>query len=211
MPACFCNSHNCGGAVRSRHTVTSHKVDDDRARAHIAVAAYDNAIQQQESELTAHISSLTLLDELPADHLSHGRIWTSPIREPHAGPTFPSTRSRRPFHELLEDIKGIERDLDLLEVQIQTQLELALAPLTKTDEFPFTSAYELARELQSRTRRLEQPHQRKEIVEDRLSALLRSIRTAGCQWDAKMKLLHEESHFEDRGASSNYDTGELIR
>lgn len=118
MPACFCNTHNCGGAVRSRHTVTSHKVDDDRERARIAVVAYDDAIQAQESELMVHISSLTLLDEHPGDHRSHGRIWTSPTQELHPDPTFPPTCSRRPFHEVLEEIEETERDLKSLEARI---------------------------------------------------------------------------------------------
>lgn len=214
MPACFCNTHNCGGAVCSHHTVTSHKVDDDRERARIAVVAYDDAIQAQESELMVHISSLTLLDEHPGDHRSHGRIWTSPTQELHPDPTFPPTCSRRPFHEVLEEIEKTERDLKSLEARIRPQLEEALVPFTKTDEFPFTSAYELVRELQSRASLLGQSQQCKEIIEGRINTLLRSLRAASCQWDAKIKLLENEScrnSVEDSGANSTYNTGESIR
>lgn len=210
MPSCYCESRRCNGRILPRQTITTHALEDKRAKISRAMVAYEAALEEQEAALTTQVAAVTISDDTSA--LSTGRLFTFPNEEtldPGASRAPESTRTINPMHDALIQIIAIEKDLKALTQTVEVLSATLSTPTKRTDQFPLQPSQASARELRNRLNRVifsnSAVRQRKDAVSGLIKSLIRDLDTKKLSWDSQTDRIPEET-----APYSTYTTGKLV-
>lgn len=206
MPPCHCNTHSCQGAIRARNTVAIHREDDRKMRSRQALTAYQQVLNQEEEEISAYISSITLAEPNAAEP-SLDKLWAPPAQVMTDNC---QRKSSTPLDDILHQLDAIESEIDALGVLAISQTEDLPMPTSRSDVFPLLGTQDAIKKLQNRIYGLSIPrtrmlHARQEEISGRLGTVIKTLSIAKITWKQRLNQLPDQE--EDASQASLYDTG----
>lgn len=231
MPKCFCISKGCNGRDLNPRTVQNHKRDDDRAQTTAALAASEAAnklCQDQDAELAAYISSLTLSDNIPKPTSrvpreealeSQDDILASSSQTPsednalglrdQEAAVLPKFTDHNKLELSIRLLSELDSDLLLLSANVESRLSEINMPEYQSSSFPLAAELVAARNIQDRLSDIScnapTAQTAKKPIIERLKTLLVTIKTAQRLW---IRAAKRSPHKPIANANMVYSTGQ---